>query len=92
MIEIPTEVNVKIPPPIICFLGAQKIGKTSFACKFPSPIIIQTERGAAALPVPKIPPDPADQWPILLECIMSLLKQPHDRKTVILDTLSLIHI
>ena len=79
----------KVPPPITIIYGQPKIGKTTFACGAPKPIVIQTERGAAGLPVPKIPPSPCDSWGQLLECVSALLKDDHDRKTVILDTVDL---
>ena len=77
----------ELPPARSCFYGEQKVGKTSFAACFPDPILIQTEDGAAGAPIPKMPETPCESWEELIQCLRVLLKEDHDRKTLIIDTL-----
>ena len=80
--------EIRVPPPLIAFYGEPKIGKTTLAAQFPKPIIIWTERGAAAIKVPKLPVhNPARSWNEVLGSIRVLLREDHDRQTVVLDTL-----
>ena len=80
-------VDIKIPPPRLVIYGQPKVGKTSFASNAPDPLLIQTEDGAAGLRIPKIPETPCETWGELMDCLRAVLKQDHDRKTLIIDTL-----
>tara|TARA_R110000744_G_scaffold240074_2_gene357532 strand:- start:925 stop:1677 length:753 start_codon:yes stop_codon:yes gene_type:complete len=80
-------VDIKIPPPRLIIYGQPKVGKTSFASGSPSPLLIQTEDGAAGVRIPKIPETPCTTWEELMQCLRVVLKDDHDRKTLILDTL-----
>ena len=64
--------------------GVEGIGKTTFAAKLPSPVIIDTERGTDDLDVPRIKVSTPEEWE---NAVTSLLKQPHEFKTVVVDTL-----
>jgi len=75
------------PPPRLVIYGEPKIGKTTFASKWPDPLLIQTEDGAAGLRIPKIPETPCQSWEELMHCLREVYNQDHDRKTLILDTL-----
>lgn len=86
--EIPSEGQLhELLPARVSLFGEQKVGKTSFAAKFPSPILIQAEDGAAGIPVPKMPDTPCQSWDEIIQCLRVLLKEDHDRKTLIIDTL-----
>ena len=79
--------DIQIPPPRLVLFGQPKVGKTSFAAGAPDPIIIQTEDGSAGINVPKVPNTPCETWEELMQCFRAVLKDDHDRKTLILDTL-----
>jgi len=82
--------KIETPPPIVVIVGPAKIGKSSFAAAFPKPIALWTERGMSCLPVPKLPVGgPVEKWDDLLKCLRFILKEKHDRKTIILDTIDI---
>ena len=82
--------SIKMPPPILTLVGGPKIGKTTMASKFPSPVILWTERGASGLKVPKLPADgPVNDWTMLLKCVNLIREEKHDRKTLVLDTIDI---
>lgn len=78
---------MKVPPPRATFYGQPKIGKTTFASMWPNPVFVQTEDGAAGLAVAKIPETPCQSWDELMDCLRFIVKDPQDRKTVVIDTL-----
>lgn len=75
--------GVQDTAPFITFYSREGIGKSTFAAQAPNPIFIPTERidtiDAAKFPVCK-------SWEELLERLSQLATQPHDFKTVVLDT------
>ena len=79
--------DIQIPPPRLVIFGEPKVGKTSFAAKAPSPLLIQTEDGAAGLRIPKIPKTPCKDWEELIEALSQVRSQEHGLKTLIIDTL-----
>jgi len=79
--------DIKIPAPRLVVYGEPKVGKTSFASGAPAPLLLQTEDGAAGLRIPKIPETPCETWEELMECLRHVLREDHDRKTLIIDTL-----
>jgi len=89
--KIQTEKDLQdliIPPAITSIIGKAKIGKSTWASLFPKPVFVWTERGAAGLKVPKLPPDrPVKDWTELLSCILQLQTDEHDRCTLVLDTI-----
>jgi hypothetical protein len=74
-------------PPVITFYGVGKIGKTSLAAEFPDPIYLHTdgERTPDDIDVPT--PGTIESFGDLLDVFGELLSEPHDRKTVIMDSL-----
>lgn len=77
-------------PVIGTIIGDAGLGKTSLACTFPKPIIIRAEDGLQAIPVDKRP----DAFPIihkesqLWDQLIALLQEPHDYKTVVIDSVT----
>lgn len=76
--------------PIITIVGDAGTGKTSLAATFPSPIVIRAEDGLQSIPAEHRP----DAFPLLTTAdelwpqLMGLLKEKHDYKTVIIDSVS----
>jgi AAA domain len=71
-------------PPRIFLYGVHGIGKTTFASRAPDPILICTEEGAEEIEVAKFPR--VESSDDVLSCLRSLYKEPHDYKTVVIDS------
>ena len=80
----------KNPPPIVTIYGEVGTGKTTLAATFPSPIFIRAEGGQMPMEEKNRP----DAFPViktanqLFEQMMALIKEPHDYKTCVIDTVS----
>lgn len=77
--------------PIICTLVADAgLGKTTLAAMFPKPVFIRTEDGTTSL----VGHDDVQLFPLatssedVLDAIEALATQEHDRKTVVLDSIT----
>lgn len=87
-------------PPRIVLLGTEKIGKTTFSCgsrienesvaevglNAPVVISVDGEEGADALPVARF--DTAKSFQEVMQDLRDLAKEPHDFRTVVLDSAS----
>ena len=71
-------------PPRICIYGGHGIGKSTLASKFPAPIFISTEDGLDSLDVTSFPR--ATKVEDVVENIKTLLKEEHEFKTVVIDS------
>lgn len=75
----------KAKPPRILVHGMPGIGKTTFACAAPSPIVMQTEDGLGVLDVPAFPmPKTYNE---VMEALVALYSEEHDYQTLVIDSL-----
>lgn len=72
-------------PPRIVVHGAPGIGKSTLAASAPSPVFIDLEHGTLQLDVARV--DGIDTWEHLIAAVHALATQPHDFKTLVIDTL-----
>lgn len=71
-------------PPRICIYGGHGIGKSTLASRFPAPIFISTEDGIDSLDVTSFPK--AEKIDDVVGSIKTLLKEEHEFKTVVVDS------
>lgn len=71
-------------PPRIFITGPHGVGKTTWAAGAPNPIFIQTEDGLGLLETPAFPL--ATTTAEVFEALNTLYSEPHDFKTVVLDS------
>ena len=64
--------------------GPHGVGKTTFACNAPAPIVIQTEDGLGMLETPAFPL--ATDTANVFEALETLYNQEHEFRTVVLDS------
>ena len=69
----------------LCAYGAEGIGKSTFASKFPEPLFIDVEGGTKQLDVARFP-TPAT-WADLLEEIDAVIEEPDVCQTLVIDTI-----
>ena len=77
--------NTALAAPRIFLYGVEGIGKTTFASQAPKPIFICTEDGLGSLQVDHFPL--ATKASEVLDAIGSLVTEPHDFGTVMLDNM-----
>lgn len=73
-------------PPRALIYGPPGVGKTSLAAEFPSPVIIDLEEGVpVGVSIPAFPTPTTYNG--VLDCIAALIREEHDYKTLIIDSL-----
>ncbi len=73
----------EVPPRIVVY-GGHGIGKSTLASQFPNPIFISTEDGLDSLDVTSFPR--ANHINEVVESIKTLIKEEHEFKTVVIDS------
>lgn len=77
--------TIEAPPRIMVF-GTPGVGKSTLACSAPGAIVVQGEEGTKRIKTSRFPKPGA--WPeVLSEQIQSLIDDPHDYRTLVVDTL-----
>lgn len=88
-------------PPMLTIIASKGVGKTTLAGLFPKPIFIRAEDGTsvfeqwdeslqpALLPVLQHQAEPYEN---VLQTIGALLKEDHDYKTLVIDTITMLNI
>jgi hypothetical protein len=78
--------GVQVQPPFIILYGDRGNGKTSWAAHAPAPIFIRTEDGMGILDAPRFD-DVATKYQMILDQITYLIKEDHQHKTLVIDSL-----
>ena len=68
----------------LCLYGAEGIGKSTFASKFPDPLFIDVEGGTKQLDVARFPQP--ETWLQLLAMIDAVIEEPDICRTLVIDT------
>ena len=75
--------------PRLIVYGPPKIGKSTFAGSAPNVVFIPTEDGISGLDVMQLPSGrTCNTWEDMLKAVATLLKEEHDRKWVVIDTIN----
>ncbi len=69
----------------IIVYGVDGVGKTSLAADAPNPVFLGAEKGTDQLDVNRFPQP--KKWVDVTKAVQELLTQPHDFKTLVVDTL-----
>lgn len=77
--------GVRREPPRIVIHGGPGIGKTTLASRAPNPVFLDLEHGTLQIDVARI--EGIETWEGLLAALRALATEPHDFKTVVIDTL-----
>lgn len=84
MLDKITRGKIKTPHAILIY-SKDGLGKSTFASQAPNPIFLGTEQGTNYLDVARFPTPKT--WADVEACLDSLLKEKHDFKTVVIDSL-----
>jgi hypothetical protein len=80
------KVRATLPPRILIY-GEPGVGKTSLSASFPSPVFLQIEDGTPA-DVELVSFGKLDTFAQVMDALASLYQEPHDFKTLVLDSIS----
>ena len=73
-----------LSPPRILAYGVAGVGKTTFATGADKPVVVPTEDGLGKIQVPHFPL--ARSFDAVMEALAALYSEPHDYKTVVVDS------
>jgi hypothetical protein len=79
-----TRGRVAAPLRILCY-GVEGVGKSTLGADSPSPIFLGAEDGTAHLDVARLPQP--ESWADVLEAAAMLTREPHEFKTLVIDSL-----
>lgn len=71
-------------PPRVLLYAREKIGKTGFAAGAPTPIFLCSEMGTEEYDVSRVA---VTDWVQCMNVVDALINEPHDYKTLVIDTL-----
>lgn len=74
-------------PHLVLIYGQPSVGKSSFAANAPKPIFLDVEGGTRNLNVTRAPEKYTTSWAGALAFLNALLLEPHDYKTLAIDSL-----
>jgi len=74
-------------PPRIVIHGAEGVGKTTFACQVPNPVMMNLERGIPERYIKTTKQFNPSSYAECMDMIKTLYKSEHSYKTLIIDTL-----
>ena len=77
--------GMEVKPPLTLLYGVHGIGKSSWAAQAPSAVFIQTEEGLNTLDVVKFPK--ANSVDEVMQAITALYNEPHEFKTLVIDSI-----
>lgn len=77
--------GVRVRPLRVVLAGVEGVGKSTFAAGTPSPIFLGSEDGTGHLDVTRFPE--ATTWGDIFDAIDDLATQPHEYKTLVIDTI-----
>lgn len=76
--------GAEAPPPRILIHGVAGVGKTTFATSAEKSVVVRTEDGLGTIDVPHFPL--ANTFEEVMEAIYALYAEPHDFRTVVVDS------
>lgn len=79
-----TRGRVAAPLRVLCY-GPEGVGKSTLGADSPSPIFLGAEDGTAHLDVARLPQP--ETWRDVLEAVALLTREPHEFKTLVIDSL-----
>lgn len=74
----------QVQPIRALLFGPEGVGKSTFGSNAPAPIFLGAEDGTGQLDVTRFPSP--ETWPEVLEAVRVLTVEPHDYRTVVLDS------
>lgn len=75
--------RISRPQKIVLF-GPEGVGKSTLAAQFPAPVFLDTENGTHHLDVARLPAPKT--WDDVTAAVVALATEPHDFKTLVIDT------
>jgi len=72
-------------PHLVLIYGPDGVGKSSFGASAPNPIFLGSEDGTNEIDVNRLPP--VESWIEIIQSLSDLINDPHDFKTLVIDSL-----